>query len=130
MTRAASRDRPVTHEIRLRLAMASEAEVMKARLDPDAKIGPAAAVTTDARALPAPIEIVVVTDDTAHGAMLIVREVQYQALGAREQRLTQSERRGSAGERNERNEGREHHDEYDPRVSSEHEAAKKARAPA
>jgi len=130
MTRVASRHGPMTHEPRRRIAMATQAEVMKARLDTDAKIGPAAPMTTDAGTLAAAIEVVVMAQSAAHGAVLPVWEVQYKPLRARKQRLTQGDPRGSARERNERNEGSEHHGKHDPRVPSEHQAARRARAPA
>ncbi len=56
--------------------MTTETEVMKAGFGPDLNGRAAAAMTTDARPLTAPIEVVVMTQDTVHRAVFVVRKVQ------------------------------------------------------
>ena len=93
MTGVASGDRPVSGQIRGRVTMATEAEVVKARLGAGPKVRAAAAMTADARALAAPIHEVVMTLGASHRAVLVVRKVQNQSLAAEHERFAQSQAR-------------------------------------
>jgi len=61
MAGIAPRDRPVTDQVRRRVAMTTETEVVKARLGTDSNLSAAAAMTTDARIGAALIGEVVMT---------------------------------------------------------------------
>ena len=61
MAGIAPRDRPVTDQVRRRVAMTTQTEVVKARLGTDSNLSAAAAMTTDARIGAALIGEVVMT---------------------------------------------------------------------
>ena len=61
MAAIAPRDRPVTDQVRRRVAMTTETEIVKARLGADSNLSAAAAMTTDARIAAALIGEVVMT---------------------------------------------------------------------
>ena len=76
MAGVASRDRPVASEVRGRLAMTTETEVVEARFGADPNGSAGAAMTTDARILAGPIDEVMVTLNAVHRAMFVVRKAQ------------------------------------------------------
>ena len=81
--------RAVMFELRRRVAMASQAEVVKARLGTDQDRRSAAAVTTDAGVAAGPIAEVMVTLDAIDLAVFVVRKVDCQRGRARGYRLAQ-----------------------------------------
>ena len=76
MAGSAAGDRPVPGEARRGIAVAAEAEVVKACFDADLKVRAGAAMTGDTRALAAAIDVVVMALNAGHGAMLVVGKVQ------------------------------------------------------
>ena len=84
--------------------MTTEAEVVKARFAAGPKIGAAAAMTADARALAAPIDEVVMTLCATHGAVFVVGKVHGQSLAPEHERFAQSEARTGVQQCEERRE--------------------------
>ena len=72
---------------------------MKPGLDPDLEIGACAAVAKDAGVEPASIGIVVMADEAVDGRVFAVIEVQWQRLGARQQRFAEREEGAAWNER-------------------------------
>jgi hypothetical protein len=108
--------------------MTTEAEVVKARFGPDPNGSAGAAMTTDAGTLTASIEVVVMTHNTAHRAVLVVRKVQAQPLTAAQERLAQSQGCRSAQQWKQRGQRAEYDCQHEPRMPSEYESAEEARA--
>jgi hypothetical protein len=113
----------VTDQIRGRRTVATQAEVVKSSLGPDPDVRPTAAMTTDARTLPAPIEVVVMTQHTAHRTVFVVRKIEDQPLAAAHERLAQSQSRATGQQCKQREQRAEHDCQYQPRMPSEHEPA-------
>ena len=103
--------------------MATETEIVKACLGAGTKVGPAAAVTADARAGPASISEVVMALNAVHLAMFVVRKAQDQRLAAAYERLTEGESRSTTRQCKQRDERTQDDREHEPRVPSEYEAA-------
>ena len=76
MTGVAPRDWPVTDQVRRRVAMTPETKVVKARFGTDPNGSAATAMTTDTRLGTALIGEVVMTLNTVHRAMFVVRKAQ------------------------------------------------------
>ena len=76
--------------------MTTEAEVVEACFGADPNGSAAAAVTTDTRIGTAPIDEVVMTLDTVHLAMFIVRKAEDQWLTPAQDRFTQRQSRAAA----------------------------------
>ena len=70
-----------------RIAMAAQAEVMKARLGSHLDSGPATSVTADAGFTASPVREVMVARDAVDFAMFVVRKVDCQGGRSPEQRL-------------------------------------------
>ena len=122
-------DRPVavTAEVRRRLAMTAETEVMKARFCADTKIGATAAMTTDTRARPAPIGEVVMTLNAVHLAVFVVGKLQGQPLTTPHARLAKRERRASAQQCKQQRERAENDRQHEPRVTSKDQPTSRTR---
>ena len=118
-----TRDRPMTREPRLGMAVTVEAEVMESRLDRDLDVGRAAAMAMDAGIEPAAIGIVMVADETVDGHVLAVIEIQRQRLRTAQQRFTQREACTARDERSERGHRRGDDAGNERRVPPECEAA-------
>ena len=84
--------------------MAAQAEIVKARLSPDANRSARAAMAADAGPLAAAVEVVVMAHDAVHRAVPVVREGQHQRLAAAQEWLTQSQRRAPAQQCSQRDE--------------------------
>jgi len=84
--------------------MATETEIVITRFHANPNVRTAAAVTTDARAFAAVIEVVVMTHSAVHRAVPVVRKVQHQALTTAQERFTQGEGCATARQRNQRGE--------------------------
>ena len=106
--------------------MTTETEVVKARFGADSNGSAAAAMTTDARIGTAPIGEVVMTLNTVHRAMFVVRKVEDQRLATAQERLTQGQNRATAHQCKQRDERAEHDCQHQPRMPSEHESAEEA----
>lgn len=123
MAAGAFRDRPVSGQASGRIAMTSETEIVKARLGAHPNGGAVAAVTTDARLLTAPIDVVVMTLNAVHCTVFVVREVQGQPLTAAQERLAQSQGGAIGQQCKQHNDRAEDHGQHKPRVPPEHEPA-------
>jgi len=93
MAGLAARRRTVMFEFRGRIAMAPQAEVVKARLGTDQNRGSTAAVTADAGIAASPIGEVVMALDTVDFAVFVVRKVYRQPDRAPDYRLAQCQQR-------------------------------------
>jgi hypothetical protein len=96
MAGVAPRNRPMTVQVRRGVAMTTETEVVKARFGADPNGSAAAAMTTDARIVAAPIGEVVMTSNAVHREMLVVRKPKDQRLTTAKERFTQGESRATA----------------------------------
>ncbi len=76
-------DRAVVLELGRRIAMASQAEIVKACLSSDPQVRARAAMTADASAITRMIDKIMVALHAAHWAMLVMGEINRQACGAR-----------------------------------------------
>ena len=95
--------------------MATQTEIVKARLGAGTKVRARAAVTTDARTGPASIDEVVMTQYAVHLAMFVVREVQDQRLTAANERLTERESGATVRHRHQRHQ----HQQRDERTEDD-----------
>lgn len=93
MAGLAASGRAVMFELCRRIAMAPQAEVVKARLGTDQDRRSAAAVTTDAGIAAGPIAEVMVALDAIDLAVFVVRKVDRQRGRTPDYRLTQCQRR-------------------------------------
>jgi len=107
--------------------MTTETEVVKTRFGADLNDRAAAAMTTDARILAALIGEVVMTLNTVHRAMRVVRKPENQGLTTTQERFTQGKRRATAHQCKQSGERAEHDCQHEPRMPSEHESAEQAR---
>ena len=127
MAGVASRDRPVASEVRGRLAMTTETEVVEARFCADPDGGAAAAMATDTGVGTGPISEVVMTLNTVHGAMLVMWKCEQQRLFSTQERFTQGQR----GARTHHHKQREKRAQYDcqdeARMPSEDESPEEGR---
>lgn len=127
MAGVAPSDRPVTGQVRRRVAMTTETEVVKARFGADPNGSAAAAVTTDARIATALIGEVVMTLNAVHRAMFVVRKAQHQRFTTAQERFTQGQSRSTTQQCKQRDERAEDDCQHEPRMPSEHESAQEAR---
>lgn len=95
MAGGAPRDRPVAGQVRRRVTVTPETEVMKARFGADPNGGAAAAMTTDTRIATGPISEVVMTLNAVYRAMFVVRKAQDQRLATAHKRLAQRQSRAA-----------------------------------
>jgi hypothetical protein len=94
--------------------MTTKAEVVKASFGAYLNVRAAAPMTTDAGALPAPIDVIVVTLNAVHRAMFVVGEVQNQPITARHERFPQSQGRASPHQGNQRDKRAEYDGQHKP----------------
>jgi hypothetical protein len=99
MADLASGSGAMVHQMQRGIAMATQAEIMKARFAPDLNPGRSAPMASDARPLPAPIHEVVMTLNAVHRTVFFVGKIQRQRYAARHQRLAQLQRRSGVHQR-------------------------------